>query len=132
MVVCCCAHVRDEKIGGSFASSSLFLFLYRKHYHPSKIQCNSLPKSFYILIPSHNHPSQIFIKSNLVFLIYVWTKCSIHFLSHKTQMFCYSMQQKVNLVLNVVIISIRLRIVSFCLQGTNAEVVLLRSNTNKQ
>ena len=30
------------------------------------------------------------------------------------------------------IISIRLRIVSFCLQGTNAEVVLLRSNTNKQ
>ena len=29
-------------------------------------------------------------------------------------------------------ISIRLRIVSFCLQGTNAEVVLLRSNTNKQ
>ena len=131
MVVCCCAHVRDEKIGGSFASSSLFLSSFTLISH-LKLTSNSLPKLFYVIIPFRNHPSQIFIKSHLVFLIYVWTKCFPNFLSYKNTMFCYSMQPKVNFVLNVVTISIRLRIVSLCLQGTNAEVVLLRSNTNKQ
>ena len=61
-----------------------------------------------------------------------FTECSIDFLSHKNTnvLLFYAAESQPRI--ECLIISIRLCIVSFCLQGTNAEVVLLRSNTNKQ
>ena len=113
MVVCCCAQVRDEKIGGSFASSSLFLFLYRNHYHPLQNSLLLSPKIFLCFYSlSQSSLTDFYQKQSSVLNICMYQMFQWFFIVQNT-MFVILFWRKSTRV--ECLISIRLCVVSFYL-----------------